>query len=56
MGVAFRAPRAPIERPKRPSSRFSFCRRIKKEFLITLALKYEDNTLKLFNSLSKDDI
>jgi len=27
MGVAFRAPRAPIERPKRPSSRFSFYRR-----------------------------
>jgi len=27
MGVAFRAPRAPIERPERPSSRFSFCRR-----------------------------
>jgi len=28
MSVAFRAPRAPIERPKPPSSRFSFYRRI----------------------------
>jgi len=27
MGVAFKAPRAPIERPKPPSSRFSFYRR-----------------------------
>jgi len=27
MSVAFRAPRAPIERPKRPSSRVSFYRR-----------------------------
>jgi len=27
MGVAFRAPRAPIERPEPPSSRFSFYRR-----------------------------
>jgi len=29
MGIAFRAPRAPIERPKPPSSRFSFYRRSK---------------------------
>jgi len=33
MGVAFRAPRAPIERPERPSSRFSFCRRGKLNYI-----------------------
>jgi len=44
MGVAFRAPRAPIERPKPPSSRFSFYRRkntvviIEYVFVYTIAI------------------
>jgi len=41
MSVAFRAPRAPIERPKRPSSRFSFYRRIKVDITTLKGLLYK---------------
>jgi len=39
MSVAFRALRAPIERPKPPSSRFSFYRRLYLESLKYYALE-----------------
>jgi len=50
MGVAFRAPRAPIERPEPPSSRFSFCRRNKpKKLAILDPYTYAFISIKLYN-------
>jgi len=41
MGVAFRAPRAPIERPKPPSSRFLFYRRRESLEKYTECIRFE---------------
>jgi len=41
MGVAFKAPRAPIERPKPPSSRFSFYRRRYTINILNIVPRYE---------------
>jgi len=45
MSVAFRAPRAPIERPKPPSSRFSFYRRKRLIELLTYTIPFTSKSI-----------